>query len=351
MRAEQVQAYSSEREGGFAGVVKSAVEAEFACQPTLHAVTPAISVHAAHDAALLDIHTLLHSDSALDEIDPMVAADVDAIQRLAQLSRQAHTWVLWMYSYRALQRTVRDGGEQRRLETYGETRRVIEPVVHKLQELLDFTAAARTIIVNEFQALLQQRRSEVWWNEDRLRALIEALDELMVLDLLKDSKSGLNNDFAAWRRAVNALSRGGEGGLGVGGAAGMQHALALMVDQDLHKFVSTKMCIVTTLLEALHRVRLEKETYGVVAAHLLRLCLSAAEGQGDAAALGQRQRAHRMLALGLAMLGDTADDVAKVASGKGQFKDGKSGAPLDAPKVYKGAAAFLTSCPVDSFRA
>ena len=105
------------------------------------------------------------------------------------------------------------------------------------------------------------------------------------------------------------------------------------------------------LLEALHRVRLEKETYGVVAAHLLRLCLSAAEGQGDAAALGQRQRAHRMLALGLAMLGDTADDVAKVASGKGQFKDGKSGAPLDAPKVYKGAAAFLTAWPVDSFRA
>ena len=339
-------------------MVKSAVQAEFARQPTLHAVTPAISVHASQDAGLLDIHTLLHSDSALDEIDPMVAADVDAIQRLAQLSRQAHTWVLWMYSYRALHRTVRDRGKQGLLETYGETRRVIEPVVQKLQELMGFTAAGRTIIVNEFQALLQQRRSEVWWNEDRLRALVEALDELTVLDLLKDSKSGLNNDFAAWRRAVNALSapstpsppRGGEGGLGGGGAAGMEHALALMVDQDLHKFVSTKMCILTTLLEALHRVRLEKETLGVVAAHLLRLCLSAAEGEGDAAALGQRQRAHRMLALGLAMLGDAADDVAKVASGKGQFKDGKSGAPLEAPRVYKGAAAFLTSWPVDSFR-
>jgi hypothetical protein len=106
---QKVIAFASEREGGFAGVLKSAANAEFAqvrvrtlsshaylarrllttlfCgwnQPMLHAHVEAVSVLPATMDSLLDARSLLHSDSALDDLEPIIAAEILKSRALAQ---------------------------------------------------------------------------------------------------------------------------------------------------------------------------------------------------------------------------------------------------------------------------
>jgi hypothetical protein len=61
--------------------------------------------------------------------------------------------------------------------------------------------------VNNIQSLLDLRKKQEWWSPDRLLALGELMDSLLVLDLVKDTKSAINNDFSAWRRAITAQSK------------------------------------------------------------------------------------------------------------------------------------------------
>ena len=399
---QKILAYASEREGGFAGVLKSAADAEFAqvcrrcvvarapqsaspdtpprecVQPMLHAHVEAVSVLPGTDDGLLDASSLLQSgpcllsdstrpvlpparafshtparpglrascaDKALDELEPMIAADVEAIQRIRGFAQQAHGWLLWVYAYRALDRTVDKESEARKQNTrdqYVQTRAMIEPVVRELQKMLEFTTSVRTAIVREVQTLLEQRKGNQWWNEDRLWALAELLDRLLVLDLLKDPKSAINNDFAAWRRAVQALKDPSQPRL-----PDLEHSLALVMDQDLYQFVSNKSSVMKSLQDALFLVRLDKDSGGIVAAHLMRLCLQVCAGPQEsadfaaAAYVGKRQVAHRMLAWSVVMLGETPDEINNMSQGKGQFKEAKGGMQCDTPKVWKGAMEFL----------
>jgi len=221
--------------------------------------------------------------------------------------------------------------EARRRNTrdmYAQTRAMIEPVVRELREMLEFTTSVRTAIVREVQTLLELRKGNQWWNEDRLWALAELLDRLLVLDLLKDPKSAINNDFAAWRRAVQALKDPSQPRL-----PDLEQSLALVMQQDLYQFVSNKSDIMRSLLEQLFLVRLDKDSASVVAAHLMRLCLQVCTGPQDVASststavayVGKRQVAHRMMALSAVMLGEKPDDILLMAQGKGQFKEAKGG--------------------------
>jgi hypothetical protein len=161
-------------------------------QPVLYANAEAISVLAPADDALLDFRSLLQTDKELDDLEPMIAADIEAIQRLKELACKVRGWVVWIYAYRALARTVdseSDARKQDSLAQYAQTRLVIEPVIFELRELLQFTTATRTAIVREVQMLLEMRKTDAWWNDDRLWALVQLLDELLILDSLKDPKS------------------------------------------------------------------------------------------------------------------------------------------------------------------
>ena len=158
--------------------------------------------------------------------------------------------MLWVYAYRALDSTVDKESDARKsntIEQYKQTRLIIEPVVRELRQLLQFTTQVRTTIVREIEILLGQRKAEQWWNEDRLWALAGLLDELLILDSLKDPKSAINNDFAAWRRAVTALSKD----TSQPKSADLEQALALVMDQDLYQFVGNKSTVIKSLLEQL----------------------------------------------------------------------------------------------------
>ena len=232
--------------------------------------------------------------------------------------------------------------KQNMRDQYAQTRAMIEPVVRELQKMLEFTTSVRTAIVREVQTLLEQRKGSQWWNEDRLWALAELLDRLLVLDLLKDPKSAINNDFAAWRRAVQALKDPSQPRL-----PDLEQSLALVMDQDLYQFVSNKSSVMKSLQDALFLVRLDKDSAGIVAAHLMRLCLQVCAGPQEsadfaaAAYVGKSQVAHRMLAWSVVMLGEKPDEINNMAQGKGQFKEAKGSMPCDAPKVWKGAMEFL----------
>jgi len=201
---------------------------------------------------------------------------------------------------------------------------MVEPVVRELFEMLEFTTSVRTAIVREMQTLLELRKGNQWWNEDRLWALAELLDRLLVLDLLKDPKSAINNDFAAWRRAVQALKDPSQPRL-----PDLEQSLELVMQQDLYQFVSNKSNVMRSLLEQLFLVRLDKDSASVVAAHLMRLCLQVCTGPQDVASssavayVGKRQVAHRMMALSVVMLGEKPDDILLMAQGKGVFKEAK----------------------------
>ncbi len=216
----------------------------------------------------------------------------------------------------ARKRNVRD--------MYAQTRAMVEPVVRELFEMLEFTTSVRTAIVREMQTLLELRKGNQWWNEDRLWALAELLDRLLVLDLLKDPKSAINNDFAAWRRAVQALKDPSQPRL-----PDLEQSLELVMQQDLYQFVSNKSNVMRSLLEQLFLVRLDKDSASVVAAHLMRLCLQVCTGPQDVASssavayVGKRQVAHRMMALSVVMLGEKPDDILLMAQGKGVFKEAK----------------------------
>ena len=242
--------YGSDREGGFGGVLRSAMGAEFAQPTTLLASTDSVCVLTGTDDALLD-YCCFQTDTELDELEPMISGDVRAIQNFKELAHKAEEKVRWIYTYRALLRTVDTESPARKqdpLEQYKETRRVIEPVVLYLRQLMEFTNMVCAVVAREVEELLKQRKIEQWWNEDRLWALVVLLDQLLILDALKDPKSAIINDFAAWKRAVTALSAKEK-------TADMQHALSLVMDQELYAFVSNKSAVMKSLLERLATVR------------------------------------------------------------------------------------------------
>jgi hypothetical protein len=246
----KILSYGSDREGGFGGVLRSAMGAEFAQPTTLLARTDSVCVLTGTDDALLD-YCCFQTDTELDELEPMISGDVRAIQNFKELAHKAEEKVRWIYTYRALLRTVDTESPARKqdpLEQYKETRRVIEPVVLYLRELMEFTNRLCAVVAREVEELLKQRKIEQWWNEDRLWALVALLDQLLILDALKDPKSAIINDFAAWKRAVTALSAKEK-------TADVQHALSLVMDQDLYAFVSNKSAVMKSLLERLATVR------------------------------------------------------------------------------------------------
>ena len=101
----------------------------------------------------------------------------------------------------------------------------------------------------------------------------------------------------------------------------------------------------------------DKDGAGVVVAHLMRLCLHACSKTlesdggglaqlGEGVGFGQRHMARRVLALCVGLLGDTTEEIRKMEVGKGQFKEGKAGMPLDAPRVWKAALEVMAAQPL-----
>ncbi|KAJ1482447.1 hypothetical protein T484DRAFT_1803895, partial [Baffinella frigidus] len=149
-------------------------------------------------------------------------AKVRAIEKLEAATREAKGWAAWLYTYRGLSKAFANSAEgedktaayaghvtegEDKTATYAGHVGVLEPVVAELRALAAHNARAVLVVTDEFLALLALRASGGAWGEDRLWRLILLLDALFTVDVLKDTKSSINNDFSAYRRAVQARER------------------------------------------------------------------------------------------------------------------------------------------------
>lgn len=111
-----------------------------------------------------------------------------------------------IYTYRCCSKClpqVRTPEQENRNEIYQSTVAVLEPEVKKMKELLYFQQE----IIDFVADVVDELGKKEMMSETMLWYLVRIFDLLCMLDFLKNTKSSLNNDFSAYKRAAGFLRK------------------------------------------------------------------------------------------------------------------------------------------------
>ncbi|EKX41418.1 hypothetical protein GUITHDRAFT_112634 [Guillardia theta CCMP2712] len=301
------------------------------CQPQVQGASNALFFPCGASQDFVFDRHLSRRDGILDDAENLsqVVEDFDAVMLIERWVGKADGWIHWLYTYRSIAKTFSQSNPD-----YASHINMLKSTVHKLKELHTFVLSClQDAVVKQFQALLEQKNKDQAWNEERLWAIIKILDKLFVIDVLKDMKPSLNNDYSSWRRGLQALTTDNRQLLNND----------LFCDQDLSHYLANKSNLVKMLTGSIFRIRLAKLFSMNVTVQLLRLCLQVARKQFEEVGwfgLNSRHVAHRVISLCLVMLGEDAAEVASVMDGSKGYKEVKAGS------LVKDAVDFITSYPV-----
>ena len=96
--------------------------------------------------------------------------------------------------------TVKSDDQPNRNEIYQRTVEVLEPEVGKLKDFHRFVDDSLERFVNEVIRLAHENKRKDFVSETYLLTLGKLMNMFAVLDALKNSKAGINNDLSFFRR-------------------------------------------------------------------------------------------------------------------------------------------------------
>ncbi|GIQ79462.1 cytoplasmic FMR1-interacting protein [Kipferlia bialata] len=124
--------------------------------------------------------------------------------RVTEFASKGRDWLSYLYCRRNCSKCMpqprNDMSDEDRAAVYAETYHVLEPLIRQLQDLLSFCQETASALALELGTLSSDPLSV---SDRLLDALVSALDVLMGIDTLKDTKSSLVNDFSSFRRAAS----------------------------------------------------------------------------------------------------------------------------------------------------
>jgi cytoplasmic FMR1 interacting protein len=95
---------------------------------------------------------------------------------------------------------VKNQEQSNKFEIYQATISLLEPGVKKMKELMQFCTNTISKFAHHFNTLVTSEKKKDPISEPLMDILIVLLDNIVIVDSLKNIKSSLMNDFTAYRR-------------------------------------------------------------------------------------------------------------------------------------------------------
>ncbi len=134
------------------------------------------------------------------------------IEKLVQLStiiKEGQNCIYDLYSYRLCANAIPQlpPGDERKDKLYHTTVKLLEPRVQKIRRLLQFVADEVHNLTQIVSEMCLADRIGTNWSPSLLQNLCAAFDIFATIDMIKNGKSALNNDFSAYNRAFNVIKK------------------------------------------------------------------------------------------------------------------------------------------------
>ncbi|KAJ8027992.1 Cytoplasmic FMR1-interacting protein 2 [Holothuria leucospilota] len=127
---------------------------------------------------------------------------------LNKLLDEGETYAVTLYTWRSCSRAmpaIKSNAQPNRVEIYQKFVEVMEPEVAKLVNFMYFQQRAIDIFCRDIKRLCHSERRKDFVSEAYLLTLGKLINMFAVLDALKNIKSSIRNDYAAYRRAAQFL--------------------------------------------------------------------------------------------------------------------------------------------------
>ncbi|XP_013390578.1 cytoplasmic FMR1-interacting protein 2 isoform X3 [Lingula anatina] len=164
--------------------------------------------------------------------------------QMNELLEEGHEYAVTLYTWRCCSRAlpqVKSNDQPNRVEIYEKTVEVLGPQVAKLMDFMYFQKKAIERFCGEVKRLCHKEKRNDFVSEAYLLTLGKFINMFAVLDELKNMKSGVRNDYAAYRRSAQFLKV-------------MAEPEALQESQNLAFFLATQNKIRDTLKETLQSI-------------------------------------------------------------------------------------------------
>ena len=288
-----------------------------------------------------DVRCYLDTDGAHAKI---LYEDFQRVSKLKEIVAKSDEFVSFLYSHRSLSpclpkitENIKDQSES----IYAAWVTILRPFVDQLTNLHQFIKSSVDAVQGEMSSFLQLMDSDTTFSAERLWQLALVIDRLYVLDCLKGVKASINNDFSAYKRALQSAVADKRP------QDWLQHAQQHM---ELGQFLANKGSILKMLMEKVFLVKSRSRSFVHLIAELLRYTIPAlaatiSGGSADGAERhllpSERHSLLRIVPLCIVLLGPDEKDVRDILQEKGTL-----GKELQLQKLLKEAVEIFKSNPV-----
>ncbi|XP_071846795.1 cytoplasmic FMR1-interacting protein 2-like isoform X2 [Apostichopus japonicus] len=183
---------------------------------------------------------------------------------LNKLLDEGETYAVTLYTWRSCSRAmpaIKSNQQPNRVEIYQKFVEVMEPEVAKLVNFMYFQQRAIDVFCRDIKRLCHSERRKDFVSEAYLLTLGKLINMFAVLDALKNIKSSIRNDYAAYRRAAQFLRV-------------MADPKTLKESQEVVMFLANNDQITNTLKQNIIKI----ECYEDLLCEIVNLCIDHFEG-------------------------------------------------------------------------
>jgi cytoplasmic FMR1 interacting protein len=270
--------------------------------------------------------------------------DFQHVAKLKGIVARSDEIISFLYSHRSLSPClpkITDNRKDQSESIYGAWVTILSPFVDQLSNLFQFAKSSVDDVQAQMSSLLQLMDSGTTFSAERLWQLARAIDRLYVVDSLKGVKASINNDFSAYKRALQSAVADKRP------QDWLQHAQQHM---ELGQFLANKGSILKMLMDKIFLVRNKSKSFVHLIAELLRytvpaLSATVSGGSADGAERhllpSDRHSLLRIVPLCIVLLGPDEKDVRDLLHDKGSL-----GKELQLQKTLKDAVEIFKLNPV-----
>jgi len=150
-----------------------------------------------------DDESINHLDARAYDQNPFME-ELKDMARMDEVIRQGKEMLYKVYTYRscskALPVTQQGGDEAQKKEVSMSLFNVLQPEIMKIRDFMVFCKQAEKVMTHNFSTLIKPAVHKQVMPEEIMFRLLQIIDQLSMLDHLKDVKTCLMNDFARYKR-------------------------------------------------------------------------------------------------------------------------------------------------------
>eukprot|EP01084_Bolivina_argentea_P273608 466110_1 len=135
------------------------------------------------------------------------AEELSNISELQELMDESNYYINVLYTYRSISKPLpmvpADLNDNEKKELYKKVFDILTPNVYKMKGLMEFNNRFVKALIKNLRLLVFPYERKHVFHQDHLVQIIKVIDKFFILDLLKDIKGQIRNDFSRYKRAFS----------------------------------------------------------------------------------------------------------------------------------------------------